>query len=367
MSAFSKCEHLREQDYFDPDYDLRFDPHETHECLYYSRRVIPIEDCGPSCPAYVLRQQSKPARPERNLVMPHSPAKASSQRLKAIQYQFDKLITEFQTILESLPPEDRSNPIFPTVQSLEGELSPLEAAQQRRELEIAAASRDLDKTAARIYTLLTAHHKSLQQTVEQHNARLKAFGDSQPNDPEWIAYNQKIWETLGDFLNLTLFLSTISENSGLYIQSPQREPTLPPTHLLEFVNRMLRDDSLLASLWEAFESLSDRVDKLTTERDAINHQIYQIKIERGLNRMRSQLDREIKHREVVQAIYDTFTSRGRAALDRFTDPVSASSAGYFKQFMYEAEKILKLITIPTPTSNVELSRLHRVLGELPLD
>jgi|SRR5690242_1922879 hypothetical protein len=123
---------------------------------------------------------------------------------------------------------------------------------------------------------------------------------------------------------------------------------------------MLSDDAQLGTLFE-------RVDQLTAERAAINHQIYLIKVERNLDGLRSQLKREIEHREIVQTIYDTVTSRGRAALSRLTTSVSNSTVGYFQQFFYEAEKIVKLLTTSPSGSPAELRRLHRTLRELPLD
>jgi hypothetical protein len=145
-------------------------------------------------------QQSK-ARPNRDAVDPYVSAQANSQSVRGLKYRFDKLTAQFQTILASLPTIDDANPIVPAIRSLEEQLAPLEATQQRIEAEIAAKSQSFMK-------LVRMRQKSLKLTVDQHLAGVEALGDAQPADPEWMAQSQKAMAAAVELMGMFLVFET---------------------------------------------------------------------------------------------------------------------------------------------------------------
>jgi DNA repair exonuclease SbcCD ATPase subunit len=323
-------------------------------------------------------QQAKAARPKGDIAAPYVPTLASSQSVKALQYQFDELTKQFQTILESLPPIDDSNPTVPIIQSLEEQVSTLEDAQQRKQAEIDAELQHVYGIAERIYTLWQTRLKILRQTIAQLNAQIAELDNAKHDNPEWVKEREEaitqrdmIREEHNKIWGFTNFVSLSKAANVRQIHSyltEERVRSLPHSDsTFERLRQLLGDDAKLAALKETFEKVSAHIDKLTTDRAAIGREIYHIKVDQNLDDMKSQLHRDIEHQELVQSICDTFTSRGRDALARHTTSVSNSTVGSIRQFFYEAEKILKVLTDSPSVSHVELGRLHRVLRELPLD
>ncbi|HEX9037389.1 MAG TPA: hypothetical protein VF808_10410 [Ktedonobacterales bacterium] len=291
MSGFVRCDHLRDRDYFDPDYDLTFNDLDQHKCLYYKRDVIPHDECGPTCDGYTplreeqiarIHQLNARSRLQRSPHGQHRPA--SSAATAGAKVSREALLTEVEKIVTLVTER------MPSQTQINDARARLDEATAVYESQLKSQPTNVERRVAELQQDLKAKRRRMEVAlVITQRVYQGLYQDTFPrpaSDPLAASlFGSPVGSTGFEDMPLAQFIGTYTGWLGVSLtrnpdirelrqiqEEIERVKTLPPDTTFPGISAYT-DDSHLVAVRRTLEDLERRHDVLGTLHEMLSEQV----------------------------------------------------------------------------------------------